>query len=144
MSASRITRLPRVDFIRQVLIVALDGKQTVERLWAENLSLGGMFVRSSQPLPPGTRVRVALDSLQDTFPLGEAEVIWQKTSATLSTRSGGFGLRFTQLKSAARSFVETLVRHGGTAAAPVALPKGTISATQAAPDEPTTEEHEPS
>ena len=141
MNATPVMRLPRVDFVQQVCVVPLDGSGRMERLWAVNLSLGGMCLRSPQPPVPGTRVSVSLDSPQQLLPLAEAEVVWQSMSATLGEQHGGFGLRFTDLK--AKALIHTLVEHGGTTTPAVSVSRVEVHAftPRALPAEPRTQEH---
>lgn len=119
MNLQPLSRLPRVDFNRQICVAPVDGTGSMERLWAVNVSLGGLCVRSAAPLPPGTRVRLSLDGTEQLLPFGEAEVVWQKGPSRPGEELGGFGLRFIKLKDAGARLVETLVRHGGSSTAPL-------------------------
>jgi uncharacterized protein (TIGR02266 family) len=61
---------------------------------AGNLSEGGLFLRTSAPLPPGARVRVRIGSGSDAAELA-ARVAWRRDPREEPPREGlGMGLRF--------------------------------------------------
>jgi uncharacterized protein (TIGR02266 family) len=110
----RDSRSPRVPFARPVRVRTADGRGPSRRLWALNLSVGGMFIRTADPPPLGMRVRVEIEWATTVIPLAEGEVMWSRGSA--DGLAAGFGLRFIAVDPPTRSLLEALVRqNGGTA-----------------------------
>jgi uncharacterized protein (TIGR02266 family) len=107
-------RLPRVPFKRLVRVRSADGRGTSRRLWAMNLSTGGMFIRSADPLPVGARIRIEVEWASTVIPLADGEVVWIRSTG--SEYAAGFGLRFTRMDSSTRSLIDSLVQHGGECA----------------------------
>ena len=67
-------RHPRYPFHAEVRYVS-GGHQHTHL--AENIGLGGLFIRTVRPLPPGTPVRLAIDLPGDDAPREvEGEVAW--------------------------------------------------------------------
>ena len=64
--------------------------------YARNLSVGGLFIQTTNPKPPGTKVRLQF-SPQRGLPAIEcsAEVIWTRPFDVRSQDLPGMGLRFT-------------------------------------------------
>jgi uncharacterized protein (TIGR02266 family) len=84
-------------------------------LLAGNLSLGGLFVRSSEPLPVGTHVTLELEARGQTLPFAEAEVVWHRNDpADEPGTLPGVGLRFEPLGAESRALVMHLLDQGGT------------------------------
>lgn len=77
---------------------------------ADNISTGGMFLRSAAPPPPGTRIRFAI-RLEDGYSLlnGEGEVVWRREQAEGRGRPSGMGLRFLELDKRAGLLVQQIV-----------------------------------
>jgi uncharacterized protein (TIGR02266 family) len=104
-------RLPRVPFKRLVRVRSVDGRGPIRRLWSMNLSTGGMFIRSADPLPLGARIRIEVEWASTVIPLAEGEVVWSR--GTGSDYAAGFGLRFTRMDPSTQSLIDSLVQHGG-------------------------------
>jgi uncharacterized protein (TIGR02266 family) len=122
MSSPPLRRLPRVPFVQRVAVEVLQpalGQAQV--LWARDVSKGGMFIRTDAPLPVGSRIRVAVDLPDGSLPVGEAEVMWGRSSAETaeSQAPSGFGMRFLVLAPRGKAFVDTVLKHGGTRDGPV-------------------------
>jgi len=75
-----------------------------------NLSVGGMFIRSADPLPIGARVRVEVEWAATVIPLAEGEVVWRREMG--ADHAAGFGLRFTRVDPQSRNLLQTLVKNG--------------------------------
>src|SRR5262249_16161869 len=75
------------------------------QLEAVNLSRGGLFVKSEQSLPEGTRVSLELAAAGRLLDFAEGEVAW--------IDNDGFGVRFTYLRPPAAGVVDHLVARGG-------------------------------
>lgn len=76
-----------------------------------NLSMGGMFIRTADPPPVGTRFRVEVEWASTVMPLAEAEVVWNRTTG--SEHAAGFGIRFTRMDKQAQQMLDALVKNGG-------------------------------
>jgi hypothetical protein len=88
-----------------------------------NLSATGVFLLSSAPLPPGTRVKVAIPVPPDGKDLvAEAEVVWARDAAEAEESAGaadrgasGLALRFLPLAPEAQRLLAALLAQGGRA-----------------------------
>lgn len=85
--------------------------------YSENLSLGGMFVKTEEPQPQGTPVRFVLH-LGGYELRGSGEVAWVRTAAGQTEESTGMGIRFHDLDPDDREIiftvVDTYIQAGGT------------------------------
>jgi uncharacterized protein (TIGR02266 family) len=87
--------------------------------YSDNLSLGGMFIRTTSPKPAGTIFDFEL-SLTDDFKLvqGIGEVVWVRDQDAGPERPAGMGVRFLDLSPESRKLIERIVdehvEHGGT------------------------------
>ncbi|HET9765719.1 MAG TPA: TIGR02266 family protein, partial [Thermoanaerobaculia bacterium] len=87
--------------------------------YSQNVSMGGMFIRTTSPKPVGTIFDFEL-SLTDDFKLvqGIGEVIWVRERDDGPERSSGMGVRFLDLSSESRRLIQRIVEeqvaHGGT------------------------------
>ncbi len=87
--------------------------------YSQNLSMGGMFIRTTSPKPVGTIFDFEL-SLTDDFKLvqGIGEVIWVREADDGPERPSGMGVRFLDLSSESRRLIQRIVEeqvaHGGT------------------------------
>jgi uncharacterized protein (TIGR02266 family) len=87
--------------------------------YSQNLSMGGMFIRTTSPKPVGTIFDFEL-SLTDDFKLvqGIGEVIWVRERDDGAERPSGMGVRFLDLSSESRRLIQRIVEeqvaHGGT------------------------------
>lgn len=88
-------RAERVPFSRAVVVTPVDGSLPEMKLQGANLSKSGMFVKSADALPPGTKVSLSLEAKGQEFPFAEAEVVWQRPAEKATDEViPGFGLRF--------------------------------------------------
>jgi uncharacterized protein (TIGR02266 family) len=75
--------------------------------YVSDISRGGVFIRSKQPLPVGTRVDLKFSVLLEDFQIieGEGEVV-----RVVDHGDGtGMGVAFTELTDASRALIERLV-----------------------------------
>src|SRR4051794_10531927 len=102
----------RIPFVHPVRVRPLSEVLLSERLFATDLSRGGMFVRSTRPLAPGTRLEIGMEAKGLILPFAQAEVAWRRTvdEASSQQKLPGFGLRFVELKPSSRALVEHLMR----------------------------------
>jgi uncharacterized protein (TIGR02266 family) len=84
-----------------------------------NISLGGMFVRSSSPPATGTQVKFEF-SLEDGYQLirGTGEVMWARPKELGPDQPAGFGIRFLYLDPGSEELIvrvmEEFLESGGT------------------------------
>lgn len=74
-----------------------------------NVSIGGMFVRSSEARPKGSLVRFELVLEDQASIRGLAEVVWMRPRDESSGRQAGMGLRFRFLEQRDRQMIFKLV-----------------------------------
>lgn len=79
--------------------------------YAVDVSKGGVFIRSRQSVPVGSRVEVRFSILLDDFLLidGEGEVVRVVTDGPMP----GMGIRFTRLSENARRNLDLLAQRAG-------------------------------
>lgn len=80
---------------------------------SENISLGGMFLRTDNPQPPGALFDFEL-TLEDEGPLiqGIGEVVWVREEGDPSGKPAGAGVRFLELAPGSRALIYQVVdRH---------------------------------
>jgi hypothetical protein len=124
-------RGPRVPFVRPVRITTQGGDAEL-RLCTANLSPGGLFVTAKLPLPKGTKVAVALEAGGRVLHWADAEVRWERADQVSEEgASGGFGLRFTEIRPRAAALVEHLIARGGTSPLQATTPAAKVLKVQA-------------
>src|SRR5690349_13467199 len=103
-------RLRRIKFLRPVHVRLMDGNGPTRRLFASNLSTGGMYIRTPQPYAKGTRVELLLEAKGRVLPFAFGEVAFElrPDEAKRFGRLPGFGVKFTAMKPKARELVEVL------------------------------------
>ncbi len=86
--------------------------------YTKNISGGGVFIRTSQPLPLNQKVelRFTLPGLNRRFEIGGL-VVWVNTS-TRSAFPTGMGIKFNQIAPADAKTIVEFVKNGGRAASP--------------------------
>ena len=90
---------------------------------SHNVSLGGMFIGTTSPKPPGTIFDFEL-SLTDDFKLvqGIGEVVWIREGDGGPGRPPGMGVRFLDLSPESRRLVQRIVEeHVGRGGVPFEL-----------------------
>ncbi|MDH3746451.1 MAG: TIGR02266 family protein [Acidobacteriota bacterium] len=80
--------------------------------YSENLSMTGMFVRSSEPQPAGTPVDFEF-KLEDGLPLirGKGWVVWSREGGFGKDRPAGMGIEFLELDRESRRLIRWMVRN---------------------------------
>src|SRR6478609_3709930 len=87
--------------------------------YSENISPGGLFLRTRAPQPPGTVLDFEL-RLGDGFELirGRGEVVWNRLEDEGPARPAGMGLHFLELSEGSKDLIYRIVDqhvlHGGT------------------------------
>ncbi|GAB4570564.1 MAG: hypothetical protein Tsb0020_25450 [Haliangiales bacterium] len=87
-------------------------EQFIER-YAVDVSQGGIFIRTREPLPIGTTLRFEFQ-LRDESPLitGEGTVVWiREHNPTQSGVAPGMGVRFDRLTDASQSVLGKILTH---------------------------------
>ncbi len=102
---------PRIPL--RVLQVRGESRKAFFFGYAMNLSPAGIFIQTTNPKEPGTRVRLQIPLQRDLPPIEcGAEVAWVQPFSARSKNPPGMGLRFTELdeKTAARleAFLKSL------------------------------------
>jgi uncharacterized protein (TIGR02266 family) len=95
---------PRVDVNREF--------ESIEDFVAEyvsNISQGGVFIRSKNPLPVGTRVNLRFSVIVEDFETieGEGEVV----RVDMSPENMGMGVAFTRLNAASMDLIHRALQH---------------------------------
>jgi uncharacterized protein (TIGR02266 family) len=81
---------------------------------ANEISEGGLFLATENPLAPGTPLHLDLEGLDEGSPLEvEGVVIWVRDQGG-DDSPAGMGIRFTNLDEVQRQAVEYLVEHALT------------------------------
>ncbi len=101
----------RVDLDGQVTLHYADlGDRVIER--TQNVSVTGMFVKTSSLRPPGTILRFELDLDNGLEPIqGRAEVIWVRRRGDGLFRPAGMGVRFIGLDDESQLLIRWSVNH---------------------------------
>lgn len=81
--------------------------------YVSNISQGGVFIRSKNPLPQGTRVTlqfsVILDDIEEVT--GEGEVV----RVNESPENSGMGVAFTRLDARSKELIDEICLRAGVA-----------------------------
>lgn len=110
MERTRKARQLRIRFRRPVHVRLASGGARA-RLFAENLSYGGMFIGALRTPKVGTRVLIWFEARGHVLRFAEAEVVFRREPEEAHLYGGrpGFGVRFTRMGPRARALLEVLV-----------------------------------
>jgi uncharacterized protein (TIGR02266 family) len=102
-------RFPRADLRRKVSLKFKEFQGFVNE-YSENVSAGGMFIRTSSPQPVGTVFDFEL-TLGDDYTLihGLGEVVWVRQRDEGFDRPPGMGVRFLSLDPGSRKLIDRMV-----------------------------------
>ena len=123
--------------------LGFSGTEELVEKHAVNLSKGGLFLRSTEPRPVGTRVRVELRLRDGTAVLrGDGAVRWVQLAEPNAhpPKAAGMGVQFEQLDEAGRALVqqayELLASRGLNVEAPpvITAPPEPVAAPAPAPE----------
>ncbi len=99
---------PRVD-----TVVKVDYRTTEAFFtdFAENMSEGGMFISSVQPLPVGTEliIEFLLPEVNRTLKV-RAKVVWSRERTTTHDKRRGMGVKFERISKADKEMIAEVVR----------------------------------
>lgn len=107
--------------------------------YSSNISLGGMFVRSEEPPPPGTMLNFSL-RLKDEMDLvtGLGQVMWIRTETAGEDLPTGMGIRFLDLEGESEALIQRMVEQHqaqGGEAFDVTAPAGDVATLEEDSDE---------
>jgi len=110
-------RQKRVRLERKVSLKFKDLGGFVTEL-SHNLSMGGMFLRTDRPQPPGTLFDFELNLEEEGRVVqGIGEVVWTREETEAADRPAGMGVRFLELAPGSRALifqvVDQYIRGGG-------------------------------
>jgi uncharacterized protein (TIGR02266 family) len=79
--------------------------------YVQNISQGGVFIRTDTPLPVGTLVNLRFTVIMDELETieGVGKVVWVAPSG--SQKQAGMGVVFTQLTSYSQKLIDKLLTH---------------------------------
>jgi len=79
---------------------------------ADNISLGGMFIKTSNPLPTGTKFNLELFIGGEEKKIsGIGEVVWTKEFSSKSDeRPSGMGIKFVSLYGKSKAVIKELIK----------------------------------
>lgn len=132
------------------VVFKLPGSTELEVRESDNLSLGGMFIKTPAPPPTGTRVDFEFVLTDATEVIrGNGEVTWRRMEDAGPDAPAGMGVRFLKLSPGSRAIifhaVDRLIQEGGEpfdvdevpapAAAPVAEPPAEPAPAATAPSQ---------
>jgi len=100
-------KVPRED--RVTINHEFDSVEQFITEYVTNISRSGVFIRSKDPLPPGTRVNlrftVIMDEIETVEGIGEV--------VRVSQDPAGMGVAFVELSSYSQRLIERLLRRPG-------------------------------
>ncbi len=99
---------PRVETVVKVDYRTTDAFFTD---FAENMSEGGMFISTLQPLPPGTELLIEFLLPEVNRPLKvKAKVVWSRKRTTTHDKRRGMGVKFEQISKSDKEMIAGVVR----------------------------------
>ncbi len=102
-------RKERIDLQRKVSLKFKEFQGFVTE-FSENLSTGGMFIRTSSPQPPGSMFDFEFTLGEDTMLIhGLGEVVWVREEDEGFDRPAGMGVRFLSLDPDSRQLIDQIV-----------------------------------
>jgi uncharacterized protein (TIGR02266 family) len=101
---------PRVDFFQKVRVVVPEDQTAVD-LFAANVSEGGMFLRSNQPLPRGKKVELEFEVPEGKVRVEDCEVVWSRPFEPISVggEPAGMGIQFKAMAPEAQKTIEAFI-----------------------------------
>jgi uncharacterized protein (TIGR02266 family) len=99
----------RIPLLKKVLLRFSEEEQVLEEVGI-NLSMTGLFIRSSSPRPAGTLATFRFSLDPQELPIeGLAEVVWQRAEEEGPYRPPGMGLRFVKIEDDSRQQIRAAV-----------------------------------
>ena len=86
------------DRVQKRLSLAFKDRQTFVKAYAENISKGGLFIRTERPLKEGEQFLLTLQLADSSEPINATcEVVWARTQSEGETRPSGMGVKFYKM-----------------------------------------------
>jgi uncharacterized protein (TIGR02266 family) len=103
-------RNPRVRFAQKVRVIVPEDDTAIDLLSA-NVSKGGIFLRSSQPLPKGQKLELEFDVPTGRVRVEDCEVVWNRSEDGESSEADppGMGVEFKSMSPQARQSIEAFI-----------------------------------
>jgi uncharacterized protein (TIGR02266 family) len=108
----------RVPFTNQVAVIASSSSPPL-RLWASNLSEGGICLQTNHPFRRGDRVGLRVKNAEGDLTIPVGEVSWVVREVKNSSRIPMVGLRFMNLRPADRQLLRRMVETENEAVSPL-------------------------
>lgn len=107
-------RAPRA-LVSLTVHMALPDRETFARLFSHNISRTGIFIRTKEPLPPGSQLRFTYTVSSERVLHGVGLVRWVRTEADaeLPDRPPGMGVAFVDIDAASEELVTDIVARFG-------------------------------
>lgn len=84
-------------------------------VFSENLSVGGVFLETIEPLSPGTKVKLRFPLKSPYRPIHiEGRVVWNRREIAhgkLGNKTAGMGILFQKIKKADTEVIQELLDH---------------------------------
>ncbi|MBW1925928.1 MAG: TIGR02266 family protein [Deltaproteobacteria bacterium] len=110
---SKRRKTPRAPIAIQVNYHSVDN---FLRDFADDLSTGGMFIATMNPLEPGTQLILEFLLPGHNYPIRvKAEVMWSRTKLTSTDQRRGMGVKFKDLSDSAREKIDSIIKKYGSA-----------------------------
>jgi len=97
--------------VQKAIALSFKDRQTFVKAYTENISPGGIFVRTRKPLNSGERflLKLQLPDLSETLKI-QCEVAWSRTTAGESRgEAAGMGLKFLEMSAENRQALNAYV-----------------------------------
>ncbi|MEW5847974.1 MAG: PilZ domain-containing protein, partial [Myxococcota bacterium] len=134
----------RAPFIHKVSVIPSSATRPL-KLWATNLSEGGVCLQTAHPFRRGDRIGLRLDCGGTDIAIPVCEVAWVLREMKGSSRAPGVGLRFLDVRPDDRKLIRQTVRDLLKSPPDVSVPPpDETAATPIHSKEPEPMHHEPS
>lgn len=81
---------------------------------SKDISVGGVFVRSDDPLPKSTLVKIEIEIDSETVVQGVGRVVWSRAPENATAQSpAGMGIKFVRMDAESRAKLAELVAQSG-------------------------------
>ena len=81
---------------------------------SDNVSRGGIFIKTTSPFPPGTLLKFEIRIADDEAVLaGVGRVVWKRDEAAADDEPAGMGVKFIKLDEKSRALISRLIEHQG-------------------------------
>jgi uncharacterized protein (TIGR02266 family) len=85
-------------------------------VFSENISMGGVFLETSDPLPPGAKIKLRFPLKSAYRPIQiEGKVVWSRKQGLSGKESPGMGIVFQKIKKGELEILREFLDHTHTA-----------------------------